>query len=94
MSNVWCLKLFQDDTVEGSKRQQDEMVSQILCLPVFTELSFDAVSTSWLQQWLSRPDLDSPIDNKKYVCQHGKLDPNEVPNVKYINSEIVSHCLG
>lgn len=51
---------------------------------------FDAVSTSWLQQWLLKPEIDSEIDNTKFTCQHGKLDPNEVPNVKYINSDIVS----
>lgn len=79
------------DSAGKSTTQYDEMVSSITMLPVDSDTEdFDAVPTSWLQQWFIDPDVDNKIDNRKFVCQHGKLDPNEVQNVKYINSEMVS----
>ncbi len=68
------------------------MIYAITMMPVDSDSEdFDVVPTMWLQQWLLKPESDSLIDNHKFVCQHGKLDPNEVPNIKYINSEIVRY---
>lgn len=54
--------------------------------------NFEAVPTVWLTGWLSDPDDDHIIENDKYTCNHGKLDPSEVTNIKYINSEVVRSC--
>lgn len=76
--------------VGRNHHQQLEMATNITLLSV--ESSYDnleAVPTFWLTRWLSDPDLDSVIDNEKYACCHAKLNPDEVSNVKYINSEMV-----
>lgn len=80
----------QDLTFGRTIDQQLEMASYITLLSVdFDCDNFEAIPTSWLTHWLSDPDDDCVIDNEKYSCNHGKLDPSEVSNVKYINSEMV-----
>lgn len=83
--------ILQDATVGRTLDQQEEIVSMITMLPVdSSDEDFDAVPTSCLTKWLNNPDNDFTIDNLKRTCEHGKLRPSDVHEVKYINSEIVS----
>ncbi|XP_065220051.1 ubiquitin carboxyl-terminal hydrolase 48-like isoform X2 [Planococcus citri] len=69
--------------------QQLEMATNITLLSAESGLeNLEAIPTCWLTSWLSDPDLDGAVDNEKYRCCHGKLDPNQVSNVKYVNAEM------
>jgi len=76
-------------TVESGKARQQEMAKLYNMLPVAEDAPYEFISADWLVKWLSGEDVH-PIDNSPFVCPHGKLNPNSLPQTKCISAVAVS----
>ncbi|XP_039291474.1 ubiquitin carboxyl-terminal hydrolase 48 [Nilaparvata lugens] len=68
--------------------EQMKTLYNSLAIPENADWSvIDAISTNWITHWLkSCANKTEPIDNSKYVCSHGCLNPDQVTNVKYVHT--------
>ncbi|XP_073990020.1 ubiquitin carboxyl-terminal hydrolase 48-like isoform X2 [Rhodnius prolixus] len=74
----------------NGKAHREEIAAILKILPVNNQedQDWDVIATPWLLHWLSNAMLYvDNIDNRKLLCPHGKLHPDQVPNAKYISSK-------
>eukprot|EP00026_Physarum_polycephalum_P000821 Phypoly_transcript_00822.p1 GENE.Phypoly_transcript_00822~~Phypoly_transcript_00822.p1 ORF type:complete len:1300 (+),score=300.82 Phypoly_transcript_00822:456-3902(+) len=52
---------------------------------------FNWISTEWLSSWLkATPDL-TQIDNTKIICEHNRVDPSKITDMKRISRAVWEH---
>ncbi|RZF43793.1 hypothetical protein LSTR_LSTR006334 [Laodelphax striatellus] len=77
--------------VESDIEFAEQIKSLIKSLPVPEKADWsmvDVIPTNWISHWFKTcRDKTDPIDNSKCVCIHGCLNPDQISNVKYVNSE-------
>ncbi|KAK3608096.1 hypothetical protein CHS0354_004752 [Potamilus streckersoni] len=79
------LVTMREKSIEKGKEKQENIKS------IFSEMVcdsdnkiFEFMSHQWLTKWLSNPSKAGPIDNKPYLCKHGKIDPDSASKLKCI----------
>ncbi|XP_033744613.1 ubiquitin carboxyl-terminal hydrolase 48-like [Pecten maximus] len=81
------MMLMRDRNIETGKEQQE--LTKEIYLKLIADVPQDQMEwlgIKWLNTWLEEPSKAAAIDNKIFVCHHGKLDPHSAVKLKCVNT--------
>lgn len=79
--------LMRDRNIETGKEQQE--LTKEIYLKLIAEIPQDQrewLGIKWLNSWLEDPSKAKTIDNKGFMCPHGKLDPHCAGKLKCVST--------
>ncbi|XP_060076420.1 ubiquitin carboxyl-terminal hydrolase 48-like [Ylistrum balloti] len=82
------MMLMRDRNIETGKEQQ-ELTKEIylrLLVEDIPHSQMEWIGLKWLNMWLEEPSKAPMIDNKVFLCHHGKVDPHCAVKLKCVNS--------
>ncbi|XP_071502708.1 ubiquitin carboxyl-terminal hydrolase 48-like [Diadema antillarum] len=80
------------ESVKCGRSTQQEIRNIYQQMPPTDGDGFEWIATEWLKKWLSEESHSStakqhPIDNTRFCCRHGRLDPDQVKHLKRISTQ-------
>ncbi|XP_043919177.1 ubiquitin carboxyl-terminal hydrolase 48 isoform X3 [Protopterus annectens] len=83
----WCVEMaeMRKQSVDKGKAKHEEVKELYQMLPAALDKPYEFLPLVWLQKWLDESTPTKPIDNCKYLCQHNKLQPDRISDMKRIS---------
>ncbi|OWF55603.1 ubiquitin carboxyl-terminal hydrolase 48-like [Mizuhopecten yessoensis] len=82
------MMLMRDRNIETGKEQQ-ELTKEIYLKLIAEDVppsKMEWLGLKWLNTWLEEPSKAPAINNKVFLCQHGKLDPHCAVKLKCVSA--------